>query len=83
MSHQTFGLDGVWTAREQGQSLQDWAAAVPSNSGAPDGCDHLTEWTSGGKAAKLCTKCLGDETAEACKARHDEALEFWQGLYPE
>ena len=42
-----------------------------------------TSWVSGGGTYTLNTEHLGGETRVEQQARHDEALAYWQGIYPE
>ena len=44
--------------------------------------DIIATWESGGEEYTLTTGHLGGETRVEQQARHDEALVFWQGLYP-
>lgn len=79
---QSVRVNGVWTARLPEETVAEWVARIPSNSGAPDGCDHADEWISGGATIKLCTRC-GDLGAEACKEWHETTLEQLKQHFPE
>lgn len=43
---------------------------------------HVTEWLSNSETYRIETDCWENEGADECLARHQEAVEFWQGVYP-
>ena len=46
------------------------------------GDPKYTEWLSGGLPYSVTTEQRPNEDEVAWCRRHDEAVEFWQGVYP-
>lgn len=42
-----------------------------------------TEWISGGEPIAVETAHIEGETDGRWQGRHDEAVEFWKGVFPE